>query len=168
MLDAGNVVIVAGFQGQTAAGHITTLGRGGSDLTAIALAAALKADLCQIYTDVDGVYTADPRIVPGARKLDEISYDEMLELASLGAKVMQSRSVEFAKKFGVVFEVRSSLNDNPGTIVKKKPKTWRTSSFAASRSTKIRPRSPSSPCPTSPAWPRASSRRSATPPSTWT
>src|SRR5438093_2471104 len=119
LLDAGNVVIVAGFQGQTIEGQITTLGRGGSDLTAIALAAALKADLCQIYTDVDGVYTADPRIVPGAKKLKEISYDEMLELASLGAKVMQSRSVEFAKKFGVVFEVRSSLNDNPGTIVKE-------------------------------------------------
>jgi aspartate kinase len=118
LLDAGNVVIVAGFQGQTPEGQITTLGRGGSDLTAIALAAALKADLCQIYTDVDGVYTADPRLVPSARKLEEISYDEMLELASLGAKVMQSRSVEFAKKFGVVFEVRSSLNDNPGTIVK--------------------------------------------------
>ncbi|HXG49350.1 MAG TPA: aspartate kinase [Methylomirabilota bacterium] len=119
LLDGGHVVIVAGFQGQTLDGQITTLGRGGSDLTAIALAAALKADLCQIYTDVDGVYTADPRIVPSARKLDEISYDEMLELASLGAKVMQSRSVEFAKKFGVVFEVRSSLNDNPGTIVKE-------------------------------------------------
>ena len=119
LLDAGTVVIVAGFQGQTLEGQITTLGRGGSDLTAIALAAALKADLCQIYTDVDGVYTADPRIVPGARKLQEIAYDEMLELASLGAKVMQSRSVEFAKKFGVVFEVRSSLNDNPGTIVKE-------------------------------------------------
>ncbi len=119
LLDDGHVVIVAGFQGQTSAGQITTLGRGGSDLTAIALAAALKADLCQIYTDVDGVYTADPRIVPGARKLNEISYDEMLELASLGAKVMQSRSVEFAKKFGVIFEVRSSLNDNPGTIVKE-------------------------------------------------
>jgi aspartate kinase len=118
-LDAGNVVIVAGFQGETPEGQITTLGRGGSDLTAIALAAALKADLCQIYTDVDGVYTADPRIVKGAKKLEEISYDEMLELASLGAKVMQSRSVEFAKKFGVVFEVRSSLNDNPGTIVKE-------------------------------------------------
>src|SRR6266581_1320537 len=117
-LDSGNVVIVAGFQGQTMDGHITTLGRGGSDLTAIALAAALKADLCQIYTDVDGVYTADPRIVPGARKLKEISYDEMLELASLGAKVMQSRSVEFAKKFGVVFEVRSSLNDNPGVAAR--------------------------------------------------
>jgi aspartate kinase len=119
LLDTGTVVIVAGFQGQTSEGQITTLGRGGSDLTAIALAAALKADLCQIYTDVDGVYTADPRLVPAARKLSEISYDEMLELAGLGAKVMQSRSVEFAKKFGVVFEVRSSLNDNPGTIVKE-------------------------------------------------
>jgi len=119
LLDDGYVVIVAGFQGQTQEGQITTLGRGGSDLTAIALAAALKADLCQIYTDVDGVYTADPRLVPSARKLDEISYDEMLELSSLGAKVMQSRSVEFAKKFGVVFEVRSSLNDNPGTLVKE-------------------------------------------------
>jgi len=117
MLDEGNVVIVAGFQGQTPDGRITTLGRGGSDLTAIALAAALKADLCQIYTDVDGVYTADPRIVSDARKLNEISYDEMLELAATGAKVMQSRSVEFAKKFDVKFEVRSSLNNNPGTIV---------------------------------------------------
>src|ERR1700681_4139856 len=123
LLDAGNVVIVAGFQGQTRAGQITTLGRGGSDLTAIALAAALKADLCQIYTDVDGVYTTDPRIVPNAKKLQEISYDEMLELAGLGAKVMQSRSVEFAKKFGVVFEVRSSLNDNPGTIVKEETRS---------------------------------------------
>ena len=119
LLDAGNVVIVAGFQGQTAEGEITTLGRGGSDLSAIALAAALKADLCQIYTDVDGIYTADPRLVPDARKLDEIAYDELLELAGAGAKVMQLRSVEFAKKFGVVFEVRSSLNDNPGTIVKE-------------------------------------------------
>jgi aspartate kinase len=123
LLDAGNVVIVAGFQGQTSEGQITTFGRGGSDLTAIALAAALKADLCQIYTDVDGVYTADPRLVPNASKLDEVSYDELLELASLGAKVMQSRSVEFAKKFGVVFEVRSSLNDNPGTIVKEETKS---------------------------------------------
>ena len=122
-LDGGAVVIVAGFQGETAEGQITTLGRGGSDLSAIALAAALKADLCQIYTDVDGVYTADPRIVPTAKKLPEISYDEMLELASLGAKVMQSRSVEFAKKFGVVFEVRSSLNENPGTIVKEETKS---------------------------------------------
>ncbi len=123
LLKQGNVVIVAGFQGETPEGQITTLGRGGSDLTAIALAAALKADLCQIYTDVDGVYTADPRIVPDAKKLSEISYDEMLELASLGAKVMQSRSVEFAKNFGVVFEVRSSLNDNPGTIVKEETKS---------------------------------------------
>jgi aspartate kinase len=123
LLNQGNVVIVAGFQGETPEGQITTLGRGGSDLTAIALAAAVKADLCQIYTDVDGVYTADPRIVCGAKKLGEISYDEMLELASLGAKVMQSRSVEFAKKFGVVFEVRSSLNDNPGTIVKEETKS---------------------------------------------
>jgi aspartate kinase len=122
LLNEGKVVIVAGFQGQTRDGQVTTLGRGGSDLTAIALAAALKAGLCQIYTDVDGVYTADPRIVPGARKLEEISYDEMLELASLGAKVMQSRSVEFAKKFGVIFEVRSSLNENPGTIVKEETK----------------------------------------------
>jgi aspartate kinase len=123
LLKLGNVVIVAGFQGETPEGQITTLGRGGSDLTAIALAAALKADLCQIFTDVDGVYTADPRIVPAAKKLPEISYDEMLELASLGAKVMQSRSVEFAKKFGVVFEVRSSLNDNPGTIVKEETRS---------------------------------------------
>jgi aspartate kinase len=123
LLKQGNVVIVAGFQGETPEGQITTLGRGGSDLTAVALAAALKADLCQIYTDVDGVYTADPRIVPTAKKLPEISYDEMLELASLGAKVMQSRSVEFAKKFGVVFEVRSSLNENPGTIVKEETKS---------------------------------------------
>jgi aspartate kinase len=123
LLDRGQVVIVAGFQGQTPEGQITTLGRGGSDLTAIALAAALRADLCQIYTDVDGVYTADPRVVPAAKKLPEISYDELLELASSGAKVMQLRSVEFAKKFGVVFEVRSSLNDNPGTIVKEETKS---------------------------------------------
>jgi aspartate kinase len=113
------IVIVAGFQGETSDGSITTLGRGGSDLTAIAIAAAIKADVCQIFTDVDGVYTCDPRLVPDARKIEEISYDEMLELAASGAKVMQSRSVEFAKKFGVVFEVRSSFNQNPGTIVKE-------------------------------------------------
>ena len=118
-LKAGKVVIVAGFQGINEEGQITTLGRGGSDQTANALAAACKADNCEIYTDVDGVYTADPRIVKNARKIDEISYDEMLELASLGSKVMQSRSVEFAKKYGVVFEVRSSFNHNPGTIVKE-------------------------------------------------
>ena len=118
-LKAGKVVIVAGFQGINESGQITTLGRGGSDLTAIALAAACQADKCEIYTDVDGVYTADPRLVKAARKIDEISYDEMLELASLGSKVMQSRSVEFAKKYDVVFEVRSSFNHNPGTIVKE-------------------------------------------------
>ena len=118
-LKAGKVIIVAGFQGMNERGQITTLGRGGSDLTAIALAAAVQADKCEIYTDVDGVYTADPRYVKDATKLNEISYDEMLELASQGSKVMQSRSVEFAKKYGVVFEVRSSFNHNPGTIVKE-------------------------------------------------
>jgi len=113
----GEIVVLAGFQGQTAEGAITTLGRGGSDLTAIAMAAAIHADLCQIFTDVDGVYTCDPRIVPDARRLNEISYDEMLEMASSGSKVMQARSVECAKKFRVPFEVRSSLNHNPGTLV---------------------------------------------------
>ena len=116
-LDEGNIVIVAGFQGETSGGHITTLGRGGSDLTAIAIASAIGADLCQIFTDVDGVYTCDPRLVPTARRLDELSYEEMLEMASSGSKVMQSRSVEFAKKFGVKFEVRSSFNENPGTMI---------------------------------------------------
>ena len=118
-LDEGNVCIVAGFQGQTDEGQITTLGRGGSDLTAIAIASALKADMCEIYTDVDGVYTCDPRVVPDARKIDVIAYDELLEMASSGSKVMQSRSVEFAKKFKVPFEVRSSFNNNRGTIVKE-------------------------------------------------
>ena len=117
LLDEGYIVILAGFQGHSPEGRITTLGRGGSDLTAIAMAAAIDADLCQIFTDVDGVYTCDPRVVPTARKLKEISYDEMLEMASSGSKVMQSRSVEFAKKFGVRFEVRSSLNNEPGTLV---------------------------------------------------
>ncbi len=117
-LDEGKVVIVAGFQGVGRDGDITTLGRGGSDLSAIALAAALKADLCQIYTDVSGVYTADPRIVKDARKIPEMSYEELLEMASLGSKVMQARSVEFAQKHNVVFEVRSSFNNEPGTIVK--------------------------------------------------
>ena len=118
-LDEGAIVIVAGFQGETSEGDITTLGRGGSDLTAIALASAVEADACQIFTDVDGVYTCDPRIVPTAKKIEAISYDEMLEMASSGSKVMQSRSVEFAKKFGVTFEVRSSFNNNPGTTVKE-------------------------------------------------
>ena len=118
-LQAGNAVIIAGFQGVDEHGHITTFGRGGSDLSAIAIASALKADRCEIYTDVDGVYTADPRVVTAAQKLNEISYDEMLELASSGSKVMQSRSVEFAHKHKVVFEVRSSFNFNRGTIVKE-------------------------------------------------
>ncbi len=117
-LDRGEVVIVAGFQGIDRHGNVSTLGRGGSDLSAIALAAALKADVCQIYTDVSGVYTADPRVVKNARKIPEMSYEELLEMASLGSKVMQARSVEFAQKHNVVFEVRSSFNNEPGTIVK--------------------------------------------------
>ena len=116
-LDDGHVAIVAGFQGVTEEDDITTLGRGGSDLTAVALAAALRADVCEIYTDVDGVFTADPNIVPEAKKLDRISYDEMLEMASLGAKVLQARSVEFAKKYGVPVHVRSTFKRNPGTLV---------------------------------------------------
>src|SRR5207253_1500142 len=106
-LEAGEIVIVAGFQGLSDDDELTTLGRGGSDLTAVALAAALKADVCEIYTDVDGVYTADPNIVPDARKLPRVAYDEMLEMASLGAKVLQARSVEFAKKYGVAVHVRA-------------------------------------------------------------
>jgi aspartate kinase len=113
------IVLVAGFQGQTPDGETTTLGRGGSDLTAIALAGALNADACQIFTDVDGVFTCDPRVVSEAKKLDEIAYDELLEMASAGSKVMQSRAVEFAKKFGVEFEVRSSFNPTIGTIAKE-------------------------------------------------
>ncbi|MCX7842278.1 MAG: aspartate kinase [Clostridia bacterium] len=118
-LDRRNIVIVAGFQGWNRFDDITTLGRGGSDTTAVALAASLKADLCEIYTDVDGVYTADPRIVPKASKLNEISFDEMLELASLGANVLHNRSVELAKKYNVNMVVRSSFNNNPGTVVKE-------------------------------------------------
>jgi aspartate kinase len=118
-LKAGKIAVVAGFQGINEQDDVTTLGRGGSDLSAVAVAAALKADLCDIYTDVDGVYTTDPNMVPEARKLDKISYDEMLELASLGAKVLQTRSVEFAKKHNVRVRVLSSFNDNPGTLVTK-------------------------------------------------
>jgi aspartate kinase len=116
-LDRDRVVIVAGFQGVNPDMDVATLGRGGSDLTAVAMAAALKADRCQIFTDVDGVYTADPRVVPNARKLDVITFDEMLELASMGAKVLQSRSVEFAKKYGVELEVLTSFEKKPGTLV---------------------------------------------------
>lgn len=116
-LDAGQVVVVAGFQGIDALGNITTLGRGGSDTTGVALAAALKADECQIFTDVDGVYTADPRIVPTARRLDHITFEEMLELASLGAKVLQIRSVEFAGKYNVPLRVLSTFQEGPGTLI---------------------------------------------------
>lgn len=121
-LEEGYIVVVAGFQGITENEDVTTLGRGGSDLTAVAIAVALNADLCEIYTDVDGVFTADPNIVPNAKKLDKISYEEMLELASLGAKVLQTRSVEFAMKYNVPVVVRSSFNWNPGTLVTKEDK----------------------------------------------
>jgi aspartate kinase len=116
-LKAGKIAVIAGFQGVDAQGNITTLGRGGSDTSGVAIAAALKADVCEIYTDVDGVYTADPNIVPNARKVGRISFEEMLELASLGAKVLQIRSVEFGMKFSVPIHVRSSFNDNEGTWV---------------------------------------------------
>ena len=125
-LDKHRIVLVAGFQGINKYGDVTTLGRGGSDTSAVALAVALKADLCQIYTDVDGVYTTDPRLCPNARKLDEITYDEMLELASLGAQVLHNRSVELAKHYGVELEVLSSFSGNPGTIVKEAVKLEKT------------------------------------------
>ena len=118
-LDARRIVIVTGFQGVDKYDDYTTLGRGGSDTTAVALAAALHADACEIYTDVDGVYTADPRKVPNARKLKEITYDEMLDLATSGAGVLHNRSVEMAKKYGVPLVVRSSLNNSEGTVVKE-------------------------------------------------
>jgi len=119
LLSDDYIVIVAGFQGQTPEGETTTLGRGGSDLTAIALAGALNADVCQIFTDVDGVFTCDPRLVTDAKKLDEVAYDELLEMSSAGSKVMQSRAVEFAKKFGIEFEVRSSFKTNTGTVARE-------------------------------------------------
>ncbi|MBF0193582.1 MAG: aspartate kinase [Magnetococcales bacterium] len=122
-LDAGSIIIVAGFQGIDSQGNITTLGRGGSDTSAVALAAALKADRCDIYTDVDGVYTTDPRMVPKARKMDKISYDEMLEMASLGAKVLQTRSVELAKKYSVPLRVLSSMEEGEGTMLIGEDKT---------------------------------------------
>ncbi len=122
-LDKRRIVIVTGFQGVDRNGDVTTLGRGGSDTRAVALAAAVRADLCQIYTDVDGVYTADPRLVPSAHKLDEITYDEMLELATLGAQVLHNRSVEMAKRYGVKLEVLSSFSGRPGTKVKEVVKT---------------------------------------------
>jgi aspartate kinase len=121
-LKGGTILVVAGFQGVDREGNVTTLGRGGSDTSAVALAAALKADVCEIFTDVDGVYTTDPNICSDARKIEKVSYDEMLELASLGAKVLQIRSVEFAKKYNVDVHVRSSFNENLGTMVTKEDK----------------------------------------------
>lgn len=118
-LSQNEIVVVAGFQGVSKEGHVTTLGRGGSDLSAVAIAGALEADLCEIYTDVDGVYTTDPRIEPKAKKLEKISYDEMLELASMGAKVLQNRSVELAKKLNVNLVTRNSFNENEGTLITK-------------------------------------------------
>ncbi len=125
-LKNGTIIIVAGFQGIDDQGNITTLGRGGSDTSAVAVAAALKADVCEIYTDVAGVFTTDPRMVPEARKIEKISYEEMLEMASLGAKILQIRSVEFAKKYNVVVHVRSSFDDKPGTLVMKEDQDMET------------------------------------------
>ena len=136
-LDKHKIVIVAGFQGVNRVGDVTTLGRGGSDTSAVALAAAFGADLCQIFTDVDGVYTTDPRVAPGAKKLDEITYDEMLELASQGAQVLHNRSVELAKKFRVNLEVLSSLERKPGTKVKEVAKVEKTNIAGVAKDTSI-------------------------------
>lgn len=136
-LDQHRIVLITGFQGMDRAGDVTTLGRGGSDTSAVALAAAFRAKLCQIYTDVDGVYTADPRIVPNARHLDEITYDEMLELASQGAGVLHNRSVELAKKFRVDLEVLSSLERKPGTKVKEATKVEKTTIAGVAKDTSI-------------------------------
>ena len=136
-LDQHRIVLITGFQGMDRAGDVTTLGRGGSDTSAVALAAAFRAKLCQIYTDVDGVYTADPRIVPNARHLDEITYDEMLELASQGASVLHNRSVELAKKFRVDLEVLSSLERKPGTKVKEVTKVEKTTIAGVAKDTSI-------------------------------
>ena len=136
-LDQHRIVLITGFQGMDRAGDVTTLGRGGSDTSAVALAAAFRAKLCQIYTDVDGVYTADPRIVPNARYLDEITYDEMLELASQGAGVLHNRSVELAKKFRVDLEVLSSLERKPGTKVKEVTKVEKTTIAGVAKDTSI-------------------------------
>ena len=178
-LDDGHVVIVAGFQGVSQdTKEITTLGRGGTDTTAVALAAALRADYCEIYTDVDGVFTADPRIVPTARKLDRVSYEEMLELAACGAKILHLRCVEYARRYDIPIHVRSSFSHLEGTWVV--PETaaaatesrgrspWNRPSSPASPTTAARPRSPSSGCPTRWARPPGSSRRWPTPRSTST
>jgi len=161
----GRIVVVAGFQGIDVGGSVTTLGRGGSDTTAVALAAALKADECQIYTDVDGVYTTDPRIVPDARRLKSITFEEMLEMASLGSKVLQIRSVEFAGKYKVRLRVLSSFEEQgAGTLITfEEDERWNKPSFQGSHSTATKPRSPSWACPTVPGSPTPFSGRSATP-----
>ncbi len=170
----GKVAIVAGFQGVSTARDITTLGRGGSDTTAVALAAALGADVCEIYTDVEGVYTADPRIVPTARKLARVSFDEMLEMAATGGRVLALRSVEFARNHGVKVHVRSSFTWAPGTWVTEEDAVWTRSkrwsgrSSPGSRTTPARPRSRSNRCPTGPASRRRSSATSPKPASTST
>ncbi len=132
-MNEGNIVIAAGLPGHRRRLNITTLGRGGSDTTAVALAAVLQADACEIYTDVDGVYTTDPRLLPEARHVERISYDEMLELASLGAGVMHNRSIEFAKKFGVPIHVRSSFSDSPGHDDRRRAGVGRIARCAARR-----------------------------------
>ena len=133
------IVVVAGFQGSDVNGNITTLGRGGSDTSAVAIAAAIQADVCEIYTDVDGIFTTDPNICPKARKMDRISYDEMLEMASLGAKVLQIRSVEFAKKYNVPVHVRSSFSEEEGTMVVNEDASMESWWFPVSSATRIRP-----------------------------
>ncbi|KAI5931810.1 Zinc finger MIZ domain-containing protein 1 [Manis javanica] len=165
-LDAGRVVIITGFQGIDPNGHVTTLGRGGSDTSAVAVAAALKAAECLIYTDVDGVYTTDPRVVQAAKRLNTVSFEEMLEMASLGSKVLQIRSVEFAGKYKVPMRVLSSFTpwdidleeeSTSGTLITfEEDEKWKRPSYPASHSTAAKPRSPFSACPTPPASPTAS------------
>ena len=182
-LQEGAIAIVAGFQGVSQdTKDITTLGRGGSDTTAVALAAAMHADVCEIYSDVDGVFTADPRIVPAAQRRDRISYEEMLEMAACGAKILHLRCVEYARRYRMPIHVRSSFSKLNGTWIAdpdqvasdgsadltEKDRTWSRPSSPASRTTGARRRSPSSGSPTRSARPPASSRRSPTPRSTWT
>lgn len=160
----GDVAIVAGFQGVNEANDVTTLGRGGSDTTAVALAAALRADVCEIYSDVDGLFTADPRIVPTARRVRRITYEETLELAAHGAKILHLRAVELARRYGVPLHVRSSFSTKEGTWVTDTPrgtprrKPWKTRSSPASPTTAARARSPSSASPTCPGSPPGCSR----------
>ena len=169
-LDNGNILIVAGFQGMDEEGNITTLGRGGSDTTGVAIAAALNADECQIYTDVDGVYTTDPRVVPEARRLKRITFEEMLEMASLGSKVLQIRSVEFAGKYKVKLRVLSSFEEEgEGTLITfEENDKMEQAIISGSRSTAMKPRSPCSACPTNPVSRTRCWDRWRMPISTWT